>query len=289
MANVIKAEMISIARWDNSISAWVNVYGKKSGGSATKFDEVVLYDNTTGQPTTSKLTASINWASFSIAGTSGYTLFDPSDALMIPSTTKSIKLRYKMRTTTDAASNAVVTSDNYYYQMINCDTPNTTAGSGITGVPATATSTLNITVVVQFPSFTQAMFTNTGQTLSNVQAYLGQSAKWKCWYTAPTGATTEYVPSTVSVSSTPTANSVNAEYGGYSVSVSLTFSLPITQSGSYAVNIGFLPNDGGTWEDVAFASGTATVSSIGGTPEYLVVYSFNSDVTVDIAFTTVSI
>jgi hypothetical protein len=277
-----KVKLTEIQRWNGTTSSWVSLYGKSGASAEEIITEVTGYEDTTGVASSSPLPITINWASFKSKVTVGYTIFG-STGNLLATTLKSIKIRYKIETTSSEVSNPVQTTPNYFYQIIKLSFPDT---GGVSGISTTPTGTYTASIKVRVPALILAALPS-GQSVAGVHAYLAAAANWRIDYLAPNaGSLASLTPSNASIGADGTASG-DANYGGHYIEVTLTCQITLSTSGAFAIDIYFNPNDGGNWSAVcATIYGTATVQAHVGSQSAPIIYSVDESTTISITFTS---
>lgn len=277
MPNIISVELTDLAWWNHSSNAWMSLYSKLGEASAVLMDKIKVYDNATGHNPATPLAFNVIWDNLNISGVSGHTIFGDV-ANMIPTSLRSVKLRYKIKTT--SADDSYVTTASFYYQMLFLSFPDTGV---ITGEPQNMTGSVSASITVKFPSFTQAMLGGVG-TPQGMQAYIANAAKWNITWTPPGGGAQNIQPSSVSMGNP--VLSAEAEYGGYYVPVTIEVYLPVLTSGTYAMVISFYPNDasGATAQAIGMVYCTSTIVVNMATPLHPTIYAFDSSVAMQVTF-----
>ena len=176
-ATMIKmVKLTNLQKWNGS--AWVALYAKAL--EVAIITEVTVYENATGVSSASPLPITIDWSNFISNGVPNQTIFG-SDANLIVTTVKSIKIRYKIETTSSEIMNPTLTSPDYFYQIIKLSFPTTDAVTGISIYP---TGTYNASIKVKVPALVLAALAS-GQNVAGVHAYLADTANWRIDYLAP--------------------------------------------------------------------------------------------------------
>lgn len=275
MPNITQVSLVDLSYYDiTSPAQWKDLYCAQPGGTESRLERIELYRDASGFTPNQGIAPTLHWNNFSNGTDSGLSIFGSAGNLLSASR-NSIRIRYKIETI--SAGGSLVTSDSFYYQMINCKVP---ASGALQGVPVNPTGTVAATLVLAFPAFINDMFAT--PIAAQVQAYLATAANWTISLTDPQGANTDITPSTATLG-TPAASAA-IEHGGYSIPVNLAASLPVTQSGTYTIDIKFHPNDGSTIALLCFSSFSATVTVNMGSPAHPTVYSMDPAVSLYINF-----
>lgn len=281
MANIKKIELVNLERWDSVENAWKQLRSKKGSDAVEDVTEVVLYDNVTGfDPTSSGFDIRINWASFNNGTDDGNSIFG-SDGGLIATTAKSQKIRYKIKTTSAGSpSDVEVTSPAYYYQMLKLALPTTGV---ISGLPPAAGGSIGAVISINFPGISSSMVWGTGETQTDVQRILQNTANWTANWGLQGGQKNPRSFSAINFSDV--SDSAVAEFDGTIQKLTGNILLPVTQSGIYELTITFLPNDQGsalTCAQVLSCTTTVTVNT-GGADK--LIYSVDGEVQFNMQFT----
>ena len=286
--NIKRIELIDLAYWDNVATPKIwkplqatNGVSTYSLGPGSNFG-IVLMDNTGSGIAPTPYEANLMWDFLIINDGSGVT--DAWDifgaAPLIPLTTKSIKIRYRLKVTDAAEPANIYAPLGYYYQIIKASYPadHITFGSGRTTGPWAP----NITVYL--PGISNTMVAGSAA----LHSWLTAMEHWQITWTRPDGSTKVMQP--VSLSLTVADNST-AEYGGARAAISMLLpTLAIGQSGSHTLAVSLLPNDqdvsGGFFQFADGHTWTATITPLTPIIEDPLYISFDTNTYMSISFGT---
>jgi hypothetical protein len=184
----------------------------------------------------------VDWAHATVndgSGVSdGWTLFYntgpyPGSTHLKPDTTKSLKIRYKLRAI-DATS-TVYQPNQWWYQIVNAEV----AADHITYAGTNVTGSWAPTIIVTLPGLTNTMVTDSVSLFS----WLGEEENWELCWTMPDSTTRFFRPTAAVVTGT-TFQTIGGPYDGAAVITSLTFPLlAVGQNGTHTLKLSLLPND----------------------------------------------
>lgn len=250
MANVKKVEMVEIKYWSAG-GKWITMK-KRTGETISDLTTIDLYSDETGFDPTEGLAAGLKWDSFTVGEVKDYTIFGETGDL-IAEKTPSIRIRYKLKTTSAGTPDTTTTTDGFYYQIVNFSVP---ATGVVSGLVAAITGTIGATITVNVPGFNAAMANP--DAYQALMSYMQKSAAWKFTWGLTAGDQPEVVPSSIDIGA-PKSTS-ETEYGGVLIPIIAKLRLPVSTSGPYTLSVSFQPNDEGSLLAMGTMTSNATVT-----------------------------
>lgn len=272
MANIIAIELYDI-QWYRTVAGggeavgWRDLWaydqeqtGLEHSLGVNSTHCISLYSDSTGF-TPGNLDVSVNWEYAAVNDgsgvTEGWTLFYntgpfPGTAHLKPDTTKSLKIRYKLRAI-DATS-TVYKPNQWWYQIVNAEV----AADHITYAGTSQTGSWAPIITVTLPGLTNTMVTDSVSLFS----WLGDVTNWQLVWTMPDSTTRTFRPTAATATAT-TSQLPGTPYDGAAVTTKLTFpQLAVGQSGTHTLTLSLLPNDQFTngWHE--FTDGHSWVANI---------------------------
>jgi len=275
MANVKKVEMVEIKYW-SALGAWTTMK-KKTGETISDLTTIDLYSDETGFDPTEGLAAVLKWDAFTVAEVTDYTIFGATGGL-IAENTPSIKIRYKLKTTSAGTPDTTTTTDGFYYQIVNFSVP---ATGVVSGLVAAITGTITATITVNVPGFNAAMANP--DAYQALMSYMLTAAAWNFTWGLTAGDQPEVTPFSITIG-IPTSTSVT-EYGGVLIPISAKLRLPVSTSGEYTLSASFQPNDEGSLLAMGTMTSTATVTVNVATQGDTTLFSDDESLQFNLSFT----
>lgn len=287
MANIKRLELIDLMFWDAENSEWKELHASADtiayGFGPGSGYSVVIYESPlqAGIPPTASLNVNLRWSSFTgrkgTTSSTGWFILSDTVTGLLPTTTVSLKIRYKIRMTDVSETPVVTVPDVYYYQIILADVP--ADHISVTGTAAEGPCTPVATI--ELPGISNSMVANA----NSLYGWLSRVENWQISWTKPSGAIRNYLPTHVSVDN---SESVVAEFAGAVAKVRLQCpSFNIAESGTHTLEFSLLPNAQETGGFHLFADDVTWVATIVvGTPyqDEVLLYSFGKDAFMTISF-----
>lgn len=249
MAKINVIELHSLQYWSTATNTWVDLYAQNGSGDVVSLGPssthtVSLFNKGIGQGLNpaNPFSYSITWDYFEVNDGSGvteeWTLFytgtPPAGTNLLPSTIKSLRIRYKLRVVDDSDPVNVWEPTQWYYQIIQGAYPT----DHITYSNTITTGPFAPTVIVKLPGISNTMVTNSTTLFSWMTVLNNWTLRWR----RPDGSEREYAPSSISILGTYASTDPN--FNGAYVSLRLVFpTLMVGQSGTHTLTVSFLPND----------------------------------------------
>lgn len=277
MANIKKIELVDVNYWSAS-KEWKKMNCKLEDEPVAELTALVLYDDETGFEPGAGYDAPLKWDTFTVGDKPGYTIFGETHDL-IPAATKSIRIRYKIKTTSAGTPDTETTSDGYYYQIVRFAVPETGVVSGLVGA---ITGTITATISINVPGFSIAMASpNAYQTLME---YMTTAEAWELLWGISGGSQPQIIPTAITIGN-PISTSV-AEHGGCLITIKMNATLPVPTSGNYELTVNFQPNDSGSSMLMGEMTTTATVTVNVASQGDATYFSSDEGLLINISFTS---
>lgn len=180
MALLKRIQLSDVYYYNDATNAWVAAKVKKGTSAEVTINAsnmIDLFNNAvTPIDSSSGYSANIDWTSLNmmiadaVASDPGYTIFSDTVTGMVTSTAKSIKLRYKIKATSDAGSST--TSAEYYYQLIKFS--HNPATNYLSQFPSTNGSATLVSprLAIYMPAFDAASGDDASGAISNIDNWV---------------------------------------------------------------------------------------------------------------------